>query len=233
MVLASFRRPKFGAVWVVLDYRLESIKDLTDEIDNFETKLRRLDMLIKTDGDLAEIEKVFVLMKECIHVTRNMSLMEEKTEKIEYYEDKLKEHLDTKIEAAIQDDDIDTIQSLLKLYSVMEKDLEFVDTLVQHKFLPEFQSLKQLKRLSLGPVHYYFDSLQGFVEKKVDTMMQIFGNKKCIKYLTIVLQKISEKFIDEISQSFTTLHEVSFILSNNYRSKSMMTKMLKSTIQRT
>ena len=70
--------------------RLKNIKELNDEIDNFESKLRLLDQLIETDGDLNEIEKVFVLMKECAHATRNMSFFQEKVEKIEFYEAKLK-----------------------------------------------------------------------------------------------------------------------------------------------
>lgn len=187
--------------------KLESIKELNDEIDHFESKLRLLDQLIQYDGDLREIEKVFILMKDCMRITRNMSLFEEKYEKVELYEEKLKAHLDSKIEDAIKDDDIQTIQSLLHLYAVMEKDYEFLDTLIANKFMPEFHSLKQLKRGQLGPIKYYFESLQEFVERKTDVLIDIFEGINCVKYLTYVLTQISDKYIDPISENFLEENE--------------------------
>ena len=127
--------------------RLDNIKELTDEIDNFESKLRLLDQLIQTDGDLREIEKVFILMKECINVTRNMSLFEEKNEKIAYYESKLKEHLDSKIDEAIVNHDLQTMQSLLRLYAVMGTDEQYINILTEKKYYPEFLALKQMKKI--------------------------------------------------------------------------------------
>lgn len=182
--------------------KLEGIKELTDEIDNFESKLRILDQLIQTDGDLREIEKVFILMKECINVTRNMSLFEEKNEKIEYYEARLKEHLDSKVGDVIQNDDVETMQSLLRLYSVMGKDEEFLGVLIDNKFFLEFQALKQLKKLSMGSTHYYFESLQEYIEKRVDGMLAVFPAAKCVRYLTVVFERISTKFIEAIVQDF-------------------------------
>ena len=125
--------------------RIDSIIEITDEIDNFESKLRLLDQLIQTDGDLREIEKVFILMKEWINVTRNMSLSEEKNEKIAHYEYKLKEHLDSKVDDAIINHDLQTMQSLLRLYSVMGTDESYIDILIEKKYYPEFLSLKQMK----------------------------------------------------------------------------------------
>jgi hypothetical protein len=135
------------------------------------------------DSDLEEIEKVFVLMKECMHITRNMSLFEEKAEKVQYYQQKLLEHLDVRLEEALKnnierEEDVKVIQSSLRIYAVMNKDYVFLNRLIEHKFLPEFLSLKQLKRTQLGPTRYYFESLKSYVEKKTDVLTEILGKRR-------------------------------------------------------
>lgn len=121
-------------------------------------------------------------MKECMHITRNMSLFEEKAEKVQYYQQRLLEHLDVRLEDALKNDiereeDVNIIQCSLRIYAVMNKDFEFLDKLIKHKFMPEFLSLKQLKRAQLGPTRYYFESLKSFVEKKTDVLTEILGKR--------------------------------------------------------
>ena len=62
----------------------------------------------------------------------------------------------------------------------------------------------------MGPIHYYFESLQDFIERKADEMIEmfnIFSSSNCVKYLIIVLRSISMKFIDSISQNLISNEE--------------------------
>jgi len=109
--------------------------------------------------------------------------MEEKKEKVEYYKEKVKLHLDTKIEDAFKRDiekeeDVTLIQTSLRIYRLMGLDFQFLDLFIKSKIIPEFLSLKQLKRISLGPIKYYFESLQDYIERRIDILIEILGKQE-------------------------------------------------------
>ena len=109
--------------------------------------------------------------------------MEEKKEKVEYYKQKVKNYLDAKIEDAFKRDiekeeDILLIQTSLRIYKLMDLDFEFLDLIIKSKIIPEFLSLKQLKRITLGPTKYYFESLLEYVERRMDVLIEMLGKDK-------------------------------------------------------
>jgi hypothetical protein len=67
---------------------------------------------------------------------------------------------------------------LVRIFDVLGKGEEFLGVLFEHKFFPEFISLRQLKKTSLGPIRYYFESLQDFIVRRLDTMIKMFGEQK-------------------------------------------------------
>lgn len=111
------------------------------------------------------------------------------------------------------EDDIQTIKSLLNIYFVMDKDYEFLNTknkgfsddfeciLINRKFLVEFQAQKERKQVQLGPLRYYFESLQEFLEKRLDSLLEIFEGKRVVKYLTKVLERISQVYIGGVCEN--------------------------------